>query len=1321
MIKKLILILILTVAACHTLVEAQTIADLQSPKILPPSPDAAALGKYGQIPVDKSTGIPNISVPLYEIKTPRFSLPISLSYHASGIKVDETASWVGLGWSLNAGGVVTRSMLGLPDEGPNGYWSTPNLPTAGSILLNYRADSAFLISVCNNTQDTQPDNFFYNFADQSGAFVFGQDVNHTPLTIPYKPLRITYSDTTGAFTILDEKGDQYFFNNKDVSNSTVNPLLSGPSSWYLTSMISADKSDTIKFYYNLDTNFNTDNSYSFTQNLGPMSNTNSGTQLWPLVVTTNKSYYEQQHLDSIVYRGGKVVFVQKPGRKDNATVSLDSVIVSNYDYNLKKYNRLKSFKLQMSYFHSTLSNPSSTYSANTDTTTSKYRLQLAAVQENDMNNSAIKTTRFSYNSTMLPPLHNYGQDQWGYYNGYSTNQTLLQTQQVIMPVGSGGNFNQNVFTIAGGVGANRSVSPTYMQAGILQQITYPTGGYTVFNFEANQYLAPSVTNVTANASSIGVYQDTSIVAFTPSFANPNQATGQMSFLVQLSNIANISNSYVEIIQASNNQLIYKYNTVSTSNVNTYVPVTVTAGTQYYLVAVSIGGSTSQDISSLPISGISVTYPVTGAPVATNVGGLRVKSIKNYDSNGNILTTEIYKYGANESGIGDFLSYPSLMVNQSQHLYEFSNNGSAIAYEQTYSNSSIYALSSLSGSPVAYDHVTVYHGDTVNNIGKSIYAYTILQDSILVNPNTLVPVVSNFPSLIYSVSQGIRPIPVLWKLGEPTSESDYINTNGQYLLEQVKSTNYNLFYRTGGRGLFVQEAIECPNGGCYVGQQYINSNDYIFYDYPISVGSRQPVQTVTTNYAADGLTQTSSASTKYYYGNLTHMQPTRIVSYDSKQDSTIKTVNYPQDMVIASLDPNHIYSAMSTKNIISPVIQFTQTKDSQQLMQSVTNYSATNGNYNPQTVSLQVLSNPAETRLNYQKYDNNGNLLTVSKQNGDPVSYIWGYKGEYPVAEVKNAQANDIFFESFEDGNSNSVSGDAKTGNYSHLDAYSKALTGLDNGSYTLSYWKKTGAVWAFKDTIVTVSAGTYTISLNAQVDDIRFYPTAAQMTTYTYIPQVGVSSVTDAKGEITYYEYDTMQRLLNIRDQYKNIVKSYCYNYAGQTTGCYIELPSFKNTAKSGGFQKASCGTGYSGSLVTYNVPAGTFTSNVSQSQADSLATNELNKNGQTNANAYGQCLQNISFTMTNNTIASGPGGIAVGMQITFSGPVNLTFTMPSSGSQVIQVPTGTYGISVGADQNNYPHHIQLGSGTPVYNPSTLFSSVSIATGSSTLSLTISN
>src|SRR3982750_459283 len=76
----------------------------QLAKVTPPSPNAAAFQKYGEIPVSPYTGIPDISVPVYTVQFRDISIPITLSYHASGIKVNEESSQVGLGWSINTGG-----------------------------------------------------------------------------------------------------------------------------------------------------------------------------------------------------------------------------------------------------------------------------------------------------------------------------------------------------------------------------------------------------------------------------------------------------------------------------------------------------------------------------------------------------------------------------------------------------------------------------------------------------------------------------------------------------------------------------------------------------------------------------------------------------------------------------------------------------------------------------------------------------------------------------------------------------------------------------------------------------------------------------------------------------------------------------------------------------------------------------------------------------------------------------------------------------------------------------------------------------------------
>lgn len=80
-----------------------------------PSPMAASFAKFGEVPVSEYTGVPDISIPLYTVQDGQAVIPITLRYHAGGIKVEEEASWVGLGWNLNVGGSITRIVVGKHD------------------------------------------------------------------------------------------------------------------------------------------------------------------------------------------------------------------------------------------------------------------------------------------------------------------------------------------------------------------------------------------------------------------------------------------------------------------------------------------------------------------------------------------------------------------------------------------------------------------------------------------------------------------------------------------------------------------------------------------------------------------------------------------------------------------------------------------------------------------------------------------------------------------------------------------------------------------------------------------------------------------------------------------------------------------------------------------------------------------------------------------------------------------------------------------------------------------------------------------------------
>ncbi|HEY4654092.1 MAG TPA: hypothetical protein VIH22_06240, partial [Cyclobacteriaceae bacterium] len=158
MLKKILPIVVLSACFLINTSRSQPSSYVAPPPVIPPSPDAASLGKYGGTPVGLHTGIPNISIPLYTIKTSRLEVPISISYHAGGVKVSEIASWIGLGWSLQAGGVITRSVVGKPDN--LGFWVYPT-KSASEIVTG---DFDYVRTIANGSADGESDYYLRWFS-----------------------------------------------------------------------------------------------------------------------------------------------------------------------------------------------------------------------------------------------------------------------------------------------------------------------------------------------------------------------------------------------------------------------------------------------------------------------------------------------------------------------------------------------------------------------------------------------------------------------------------------------------------------------------------------------------------------------------------------------------------------------------------------------------------------------------------------------------------------------------------------------------------------------------------------------------------------------------------------------------------------------------------------------------------------------------------------------------------------------------------------------------------------------------------------------------
>jgi len=222
------------------------------PVYIPAPPNAAELSKYGSLDVGLQTGSLNFKIPLFNIEGNQWSMPIDIQYLTTGIKVDQIASKVGMGWALNAGGVVTRSVNDKQDE----LCTRSALPVGWN---NYdQSFMDYLENIANggNFLDTEPDEFSYNFNGYSGKFIL--DPNGNAISIPHSNLNISFvfnNISSSSVIIKTPDGSIYYFEDREetlvtsVGNGSPQNVMPGvPTSWYLSRVILPNK-EQVHFTY----------------------------------------------------------------------------------------------------------------------------------------------------------------------------------------------------------------------------------------------------------------------------------------------------------------------------------------------------------------------------------------------------------------------------------------------------------------------------------------------------------------------------------------------------------------------------------------------------------------------------------------------------------------------------------------------------------------------------------------------------------------------------------------------------------------------------------------------------------------------------------------------------------------------------------------------------------------------------------------------------------------------------------------------------------------------------------------------------------------
>lgn len=311
-------------------------------------------------------------------------------------------------------------------------------------------------------KDIERDIFSYRLPGQSNHFVLTPGGKGYTWLQP-EASRLSYPSNLLTFQLDTPDGVKYEF---EEGESTYLPNgTTYRSSWHLSKIQGLKTTDQIHFSYQPRPSITypadiTDTEVYYTNVEGLNASMITAGQISVTSSTTAPVIFDAL-LEQIHFPGGKVVFVTTGTPQQLQRVEIYGLNITTNDYTL-----IKQFEL--------------TYTDNS-------RRLLDKIKWKDTAGSLVGQYSCGYNTQTMPAYTSRAKDYWGYYNGQTSNTTLIPPQS----------FTENLYTSTGSPttvtvgGGNRNPNETLMQALILNRLDYPTGGHTTFEYEAHRYLPVS--------------------------------------------------------------------------------------------------------------------------------------------------------------------------------------------------------------------------------------------------------------------------------------------------------------------------------------------------------------------------------------------------------------------------------------------------------------------------------------------------------------------------------------------------------------------------------------------------------------------------------------------------------------------------------------------------------------------------------------------------------------------------------------------------------------------------------------------------------------
>jgi YD repeat-containing protein len=1107
------------------------------PTIVKPSPTTQNFMRYGEIPFDFSTGVPQIEIPLHTISGKKINLPLSISYHASGIKVSDMSSEVGIGWVLNAGGLVSRTMFDVYDEdGANTktYSSAEQfLATVPNIVTsNYNQgcncymgshNMAMMLSTKFGNEDLMNDRYFYRLPDgRSGIFRYNYPTKDTLITLPYRPHKINKT-LDDKFKITDENGTLYIFQRFQDPGY-------GSSEWFLKEIISSDETEHITL------------NYIQQQRFAKVASANTLISKQQFIVGENcdPQGHSQYPIDQASGTGESVSSTILSSIESN-----DETITFSYadreDFQLKKIVEIKIFSkingnklvkkvnFNQSYFGNI------GYSNGSSETMDK-RLKLNSVDIYGESNSLPQTYSFTYEqSIMLPPYISRSFDFWGYYNGINNGSAV--PRDLLSPE----------LQMQGFGGDRKADNGQFSKACMIREIKYPTGGKSKFDFERAH--VSGLFNSSNSAGYIGGFRVSKIT----NYSKDNEISSIKSYQYSDPNYNLIDAEFYGYLQR---YIDNSGNLVVTGN-------NITGCWEYYTrpINTSIPVVPHDLMPGLPIA-YSTVYEYQGT-VADNNGWTEYSySFPNKISYTSTLR-ELHSYQEDKGNYEPKLVYKRIksksgnMVSDELHSYSdhyVKNFKTGINVTQTMSNLAFLKNVDLTNYGCA-NCVTDYimsikaHNTTAVQSAYlkdySVYktydsenSLKYVRDSIsyIYNQhNLMLKETSKFNSIGQNITQKYK-YPYDYAPAEPY-QSMLAKNILTPLLEQI-TTNNNIqisknqvAYKNWGDNIIEPEIVKTQGG---ISTPLENRIRYLSYDKKGNVLSLKKEDATANSYLwgynkalpiamveNSSFVSQSGVENQDKYMNTSLYIPMGNTTYELGTFTITEEKNYKIERTYEKI-PNN-YSVMyniSFKNLDNPAysVLFTDTTPS-------------GSNSHTFTTPAQLLK-PGNYQVNLTNVGYNGYQGMIE--------HLFNIIVYNPV----NIERSIPFHTSFEEDRENVSEIHAKTGVKSHIGQYIVRLPQISSGydKVIVSYWGKStdSSPWEYVEDTVTVNGQNINIGSSYYfIDEVRVYPVGAMMSTYTYDPFYREqTSVMKPNGQTEYYNYDAFGRLKEVYIMEGNVKKT---------------------------------------------------------------------------------------------------------------------------------------------------------------------------------------